>query len=86
MVLIIDNRLATEAYVLNTNSATTVKIYLEKEYILVKFNQNNMIEQLLLDLFKAIKRPNNEFILKTSQYMELFELVLKYKQIIYIYN
>lgn len=86
MVLVIDNRVASEAYVLDTNKTISVKIYLEKNYILVKFNQANMIEQMLMGLFNAIKRPNNEYILNTAQYMQLFELVLKYKLIIYIYN
>ena len=86
MVLIIDNRVASDAYVLDTNKTIVVKIYLEKNYILVKFNQANILEQVLIDLFNAIKRPNNEFILNTAQYMQLFELVLKYKLIIYIYN
>ena len=86
MVLIIDNRVASDAYVLDTNKTIVVKIYLEKNYILVKFNQANIIEQVLIDLFNAIKRPNNEYILNTDQYMQLFELVLKYKLIIYIYN
>ena len=86
MVLIIDNRVASDAYVLDTNKTIVVKIYLEKNYILVKFNQANILEQVLMDLFNAIKRPNNEYILNTDQYMQLFELVLKYKLIIYIYN
>ena len=86
MVLVIDNRVATKAYLLDTHKSITIRIFLEKNYILIKFNHPNILEQVLIDLFSAIKRPNIEYVLKTDQYDKLIELILKYKLIIYIGN